>query len=156
MFLSSTTIFTRHFVACALLRPELCRYRTIVTMSDIETRRKIAMDTLSRTESIIASTPGASAESHFITPSAEADDYRNPLPPLERSSCPKYPPTTVTLDGRDSFVCARDIVRARPTARVAVLNLASDERRAGGWLEYLTRTQVCSPSLSRMVIHRRK
>ncbi|KZV69262.1 hypothetical protein PENSPDRAFT_633246 [Peniophora sp. CONT] len=110
-------------------------------MSDTEARRRIAMDTLARTEMIIASTPGASADSRFIAPPPDTTDYRNPLPPLNPSACPRHPPTSVYVDGRDSFVCARDILRTKPTARVAVLNLASDERRAGGWLDYLTRTQ---------------
>ncbi|VDC03313.1 unnamed protein product [Peniophora sp. CBMAI 1063] len=85
--------------------------------------------------------PGASTESRFIAPPPDAVDYRNPLVPLDPSACPHYPPAAIRVDGRDSFVCARDILRAEPASQVAVLNLASDERRAGGWLEYLTRTQ---------------
>ena len=139
MLLPSATIFARRYAARALRRRQ--PYNTIA-MSDTETRRKIALDTLARTDPIIASTPGASNEGRFVAPPSDAADYRVPLPPLDPMACPQHPSTTVTVDGRDSFVCARDILRATPTAKVAVLNLASDERRAGGWLEYLTRTQV--------------
>ncbi|KAI0029555.1 hypothetical protein K488DRAFT_56112 [Vararia minispora EC-137] len=113
-------------------------------MSTPERRREIAQDTLYRTPSIISSTPGASDTSIFISPSRDTYNdplrYRNPLAPLERTRCPTFPPTTVRVDGRDAFTCARDVMQDGHE-KVVVLNLASDERRAGGWLEYLTRTQ---------------
>jgi hypothetical protein len=120
-------------------------------MSTPESRRAIANDTIVRTPPIVASTPGASSSSTFIAPPPDTlgdpAKYRNPLPPLDHARCPSLPPTAVRVDDRDAFTCARELVRTGSAfeGRVAVLNLASDERRAGGWLEYLTRTQVRSP-----------
>ena len=94
-----------------------------------------AEDTISRTPEIIAATPGASADSTFIA---------HQLPPLDKGACPNLPPFTVRIEGLDAFTTARKYIRQDPTMRgkVAVLNLASDLYRAGGWRETLCKTQV--------------
>lgn len=100
-----------------------------------------AEDTISRTPEIIAATPGASADSTF---------HAHQLPPLNRDDCPNFPPFTVRIEGLDAFTTARECIRRDPTTRgkVAVLNLASDQYRAGGWRRTLCKTQVrgyCHP-----------
>jgi hypothetical protein len=95
----------------------------------------IAEDTISRTPEIIAATPGASADSTF---------QDRQLPPLNKDNCPNFPPFTVRIEGLDAFTTARKYIQRDPTIRgkVAVLNLASDKYRAGGWRETLCKTQV--------------
>ena len=95
----------------------------------------IAEDTISRTPEIITTTPCASADSTF---------HARQLPPLNKDACPNFPPFTVRIEGLDSFTTARKYIRQDPTIRekVAVLNLASDKYRAGGWRETLCKTQV--------------
>lgn len=95
-----------------------------------------AEDTISRTPEIIAATPGASADSIFHT---------HQLPPLKKDECPNFPPVAVRIEPLDSFTTARKYIQKDPTIRgkVAVLNLASDQYRAGGWRETLCKTQVC-------------
>ena len=96
----------------------------------------IAEDTISRTPEIIATTPGASADSHW---------HDQQLPPLNKDDCPnKFPPLTVRIEPLDAFTTARKYIQKDPTIRgkVAVLNLASDRYVAGGWRETLCKTQV--------------
>ena len=95
----------------------------------------IAEDTISRTPEIIAATPGASADSTF---------HANQLPPLTKDACPNFPPFTVRIEGLDAFTTAREYIQIDPTIRgkVAILNLASDLYRAGGWRDTLCKTQV--------------
>ena len=97
--------------------------------------RTVAEDTISRTPEIIAATPGASADSVF---------HDRQLPPLNRDACPNFPRATVRIEPLDAFTTARKYLQEDPTIRgkVAVLNLASDEYRAGGWVETLCKTQV--------------
>jgi len=94
----------------------------------------VAEDTISRTPEIIAATPGASADSTF---------HARQLPPLNKDACPSFPPFTVRIEGLDSFTTARKLIQLDPTIRgkVAVLNLASDMYRAGGWRDTLCKTQ---------------
>jgi len=94
----------------------------------------VAEDTISRTPEIIAATPGSSADSTF---------HANQLPPLNKDACPKFPPFTVRIEGLDSFTTARKCIQVDPTIRgkVAVLNLASDQYRGGGWRDTLCKTQ---------------
>ena len=101
----------------------------------------IAEDTISRTPAIIAATPGASADSTF---------HAHQLPPLTKDACPNFPPFTVRIEGLDAFTTARKYIQIDPTIRgkVAVLNLASDLYRAGGWRDTLCKTQVREISLS--------
>ena len=97
--------------------------------------KSVAEDTISRTPEIIAATPGASADSTF---------HDRQLPPLNKDDCPNFPPFTVRIEGLDAFTTARGYIQRDSTIRgkVAVLNLASDEYRAGGWRETLCKTQV--------------
>lgn len=102
--------------------------------STSEGRREIALDTLRRTQDVISSTPGASDRSFFIN---------DQLPSLDPTKCPRLQSTKVHVVGTDSYTAAREIIRGFPEAigKTAVLNLASDEKRAGGWMESFTRTQ---------------
>ena len=95
----------------------------------------VAEDTISRTPEIIAATPGASADSTF---------HAKQLPPLNKEDCPNVPPFTVKIEGLDAFTTARNCIQQDPTigGKVAVLNLASDLYRAGGWRDTLCKTQV--------------
>lgn len=97
-------------------------------------RKAIADDTLSRVDAVIESCPSGSLDSTFI-----ADQ----LPALDKDRSPNHPPTLIKVINSDSFTAARDIVKQFPEAKskTAVLNLASDEIRAGGWIETLSRTQ---------------
>ena len=97
----------------------------------------IAEDTISRTPQIIAATPGASADSTF---------HDRQLPPLNKDNCPNFPPFTAKVEGLDTFTTVRKYIQRDPTIRgkVAVLNLAGDKYRAGGWRETLCETQVCT------------
>jgi hypothetical protein len=101
-------------------------------MDELET---IAEDTISRTPEIITTTPGASADSTF---------HDRQLPPLNKDDCPNFPQFAVRIEGLDAFTTARKYIQRDSTTRgkVAVLNLASDEYRAGGWRETLCKTQV--------------
>ena len=94
-----------------------------------------AEDTISRTPEIIAATPGASADSTF---------HDRQLPPLNNVDCPNFPQFTVRIERLDAFMTARKYIRRDATIRgkVAVLNLTSDEYRAGGWRDRLCKTQV--------------
>ena len=95
----------------------------------------IAEDTISRTPEIIAATPGASTDSTF---------QAHQLPPLTKDACPNLPPFRVRIEGLDAFTTARKYIQIDPTIRgkVAVLNLASDIYRAGGWRDTLSKTQA--------------
>ncbi|KAF8527292.1 hypothetical protein JB92DRAFT_3081493 [Gautieria morchelliformis] len=99
-------------------------------------RRRIANDTLFRTPSIIASTPGGSGSIFYQDANCPALDDSSRLEML-------HGPSRVTVVNADSFTAARSIIRRDPAAlsKVAVLSLASDQRPAGGWLETLSRTQ---------------
>jgi len=102
------------------------------TMDDLQI---VAEDTISRTPEIIAATPGASADSIFHT---------RQLPPLNKDACPNFPQFAVRIEDLDAFTTARNYIRQDPTIRgkLAVLNLASDQYRAGGWRRTLCKTQV--------------
>ena len=97
-------------------------------------RRKIAQDTLERTESVVQLVPGASLDSTFIAAQLSA------LPPLSTHATP----CKVEVVNGDAFTAARQIIHDDGAAqgKTAVLNLASDELRAGGWIESLATTQV--------------
>ncbi len=97
-------------------------------------RSRIATDTLERIEAILHAVPEGSLDSTFI---------KGPeLPPLTKISDEQT--TTISVINSDAFTAARDIMRRFPDARgkTAVLNLASDLYRAGGWTETLSCTQV--------------
>ena len=111
--------------------------------STVAQRQQIAQDTIARSESIIQAhaAVGASSESTFIP---------NQLPSLDPAACPNFPASEVKVVNADSFTVARGIVEESHGAiigkndkvKVAVLNLASDARRAGGWEMTLSKTQV--------------
>lgn len=103
-------------------------------------RRCLANDTISRSLSITSSTPGASLESIF---------HHEQLSALDSTS-DRFPNIKDSMDLRilnlDAFTAAREILKEDPEAegKVAVLNLASDSKRAGGWIQTLSKTQVRS------------
>lgn len=103
-------------------------------MSTHEIREKVAKDTIARSAEIVASVPGASLDSNWI-----ADQ----LPPLPAPATPA-PPCKVQVLNADTFIVARDIMKQNPEAqgKTTVLNLASDQWRAGGWTHSLAKTQV--------------
>jgi len=97
-------------------------------------RQKVARDTIARSASITAETAGASLESIFIS---------EQLPSLHDLACPGITNTELKIVNLDSFSAARNILETDDDAegKVAVLNLASDEERAGGWIYSLATTQ---------------
>jgi len=109
-------------------------------------RQKIAKDTIARSASVLAETPGASPESTFIA---------EQLPSLHDLPCPGTTDTDLKIVNLDSFSAARNILDNYKEAagKVAVLNLASDEVRAGGWTDSLSTTQVCVSYVSIVTFH---
>ncbi|TFK39528.1 hypothetical protein BDQ12DRAFT_681931 [Crucibulum laeve] len=111
---------------------------TTVRATSLAGRQIIANDTVARSESIVAEnlSEGASLDSIFIP---------KQLPALDASALPNstYQPSDIAVVNSDSFTCARKVMEKYPEARgkTAVLNLASDERPAGGWIASLSRTQ---------------
>ena len=65
----------------------------------------------------------------------------DPLPALDPIDVPEV---KIEVVDSDSFTAARRLIQDDPEAKgkTAVLNLASDEIRAGGWLVSLSKTQV--------------
>ena len=100
-------------------------------------RKKIAKDTIARSASITAETAGASLESTFIP---------KQLPALDDLTCPGFTSTDLKVVNLDSFSAARNLLENYKDVKgkVAVLNLASDEERGGGWVYSLATTQVRS------------
>jgi hypothetical protein len=105
---------------------------------DLNQRRAIAQDTISRSEAIVRdhAAEGATLDSSFLT--------LDQLPRMDASACPNLPPCGITVVNADSFTAARDIMQEAPEAsgKTAVLNLASDEEPGGGWVISLWKTQV--------------
>jgi uncharacterized protein (TIGR02452 family) len=101
-------------------------------MLDLATRRKICEDTIARSDSIAASTPGGSLTSTFIP---------SQLTPLHkaRSSYPALTLKPIEIHNSDAFALAR--TRYPSSGRVGVLNLASDQQPGGGWRYTLSATQ---------------
>jgi len=99
-------------------------------------RKKIAVDTISRSEAVTQEhvEQGASADSIFIP---------DQLAPLGPSKAPGHSASVVTVVNADAFTIARNIMNDDPDAKgkTTVLNLASDIYRAGGWEEVLSTTQ---------------
>lgn len=96
--------------------------------------RDIAQDTLQRVEAVLHEVPEGSADSTFI---------KEQLPPLPAVSGVTES-VAVRVVNIDAFTLAREIMNRTPDARgkTAVLNLASDIHRAGGWVQTLSLTQV--------------
>ncbi|KAF8998125.1 hypothetical protein BDQ17DRAFT_1328984 [Cyathus striatus] len=100
-------------------------------------RRKIANDTLARAAQVVEthSANGASLDSTFISDQLSA---------LDPASCPNpnWEPSEVTVVNSDSFTAARNIMSdSNAIGRTVVLNLASDEAPAGGWIASMSTTQ---------------
>jgi uncharacterized protein (TIGR02452 family) len=106
-------------------------------LPDLATRRKICEDTIARSDSVTANTPGASLSSTVVDSTTYPD--LSPLDPL----FPDLSLGNVVVVDSDSFACARGMVAASPDLRgkIAVLNLASDEEPGGGWRYTLSATQ---------------
>ncbi|KAF2822075.1 hypothetical protein CC86DRAFT_373269 [Ophiobolus disseminans] len=101
-------------------------------MIDLATRRKVCEETIARSASIAASTPGGSLTSTFIS---------SQLPPLSKSH-PAYPNLTrtlITVHNSDTFALARTLQPKH--GKIGVLNLASDQQPGGGWCYTLSATQ---------------
>jgi len=98
---------------------------------------QLSQDTIARSASITAehAAAGATLDSTFIAAQ---------LPALDQAQCPHAPLSTVALVNGDALTAARALLaECGPGARgaTAVLNLASDIWRAGGWVDSLTKTQ---------------
>ncbi|CAO2658179.1 Nn.00g074390.m01.CDS01 [Neocucurbitaria sp. VM-36] len=102
-------------------------------MLDLATRRIICEDTIVRSKSISASTPGGSLESNFIS---------SQLAPLSKSHT-AYPDLSlnrpVKVHNSDSFALARTLRSQK--GKVGVLNLGSDQEPGEGWRYTLSETQ---------------
>ncbi|KAG6918279.1 hypothetical protein DXG01_015371 [Tephrocybe rancida] len=61
---------------------------------------------------------------------------------MNESSSPGFAEPVIKVVDSDSFTAARDIMRDPAVGKTAVLNLASDEFPAGGWVATLTKTQA--------------
>lgn len=126
------------------LRPRKKPTVVALSASTFAGRKQIAEDTRSRFKIIIKehASAGASLSSTFI------DGQVEPLSPLAESS-DKFPGSTVEVVNSDAFTLARTIIAEDNGAKgkTTVLNLASDEAPAGGWLYSLSKTQVCPNSL---------
>ncbi|GJJ11393.1 hypothetical protein Clacol_005626 [Clathrus columnatus] len=113
-------------------------------MTTREQRKLIAEDTLARINQILQETPHALSESFFFNqitfPPLQINNHSDKTS-LAVISNPGYGPTPVVIEQEDDLVLARKIIHGDASAKVAVLNVASDEEPAGGWLRFLTRTQ---------------
>ena len=100
-------------------------------------RKAIAEDTIARMKGIIKqhAQEGATSSSTFI---------RDQLEPLDPSKSPNAPGSPIEVINSDAFTVARRLISDIPEAKggTAILNLASDEHPAGGWLFSLSKTQV--------------
>lgn len=106
--------------------------------------RIVAEDTISRTPNIIATTQGASAHSIF---------HSKQLPPLDKGDCPNLPQFAVRVIRLDALTTARNSIQKDPTisGKVALLNLAGSQCRAGGWRSAPRRAQVRSISFTTLL-----
>ncbi|KAG5722181.1 hypothetical protein E4T56_gene4763 [Termitomyces sp. T112] len=121
----------------SILSKTLQKFTGTSSKTPLQKRRAVAEDTISRSEVIIRdhATEGASHDSVFFN--------MDELSPLDASSSPNLPTPEIKIVNLDSFTLARGIMRQDVDAirKTAVLNLASDELPAGGWLTSLTKTQ---------------
>ncbi|KAJ3567556.1 hypothetical protein NP233_g6292 [Leucocoprinus birnbaumii] len=105
------------------------------TSSNRKGRELIAQDTLDRIKTVIKERAAEGATEHSTF-------YSEQLPPLQPIAETKAKHPVLILNS-DAFTAARRLLDEHGDAKgsVAVLNLASDETRAGGWLHSLSRTQ---------------
>lgn len=115
--------------------------KTLPSAKTPEGQQLIAQHTLKHTKSVIEehANEGATEDSIFYSEQLPS------LPPLNASKQLGEGRLVLVINS-DSFTAARKLFDEHPDAKgsVAVLNLASDEEPAGGWLSSYTRTQVCS------------
>ncbi|RXW24393.1 hypothetical protein EST38_g1493 [Candolleomyces aberdarensis] len=104
--------------------------------ASLSQRKAIAEDTIARMKGVIKqhAREGATSSSTFI---------RDQLEPLDPSKSPNAPSSLIEVINSDAFTIARRLISEVPEAKgnTAVLNLASDEHPAGGWLFSLSKTQ---------------
>lgn len=86
-------------------------------------RQDLAAETLSHTQRILDSTDAS--EDSII--------YRDFLPALQHAPSDSKP--RVTVVNMDSFTAAQMLLHATPTAKVGVLNMASEKHGGGGWMK---------------------
>lgn len=101
-------------------------------MLDLATRRKICEDSIARSSTIAASTPGGSLASHFVA---------SQLPALERTQAAfrNFPHKPIRVHDSDAFALARNL---QPTeGKIGILNLASSYEPGGGWRRTISKTQ---------------
>jgi uncharacterized protein (TIGR02452 family) len=116
---------------------ELLSYPSCPHLGNIssENDRRICTDTIARSETIAAATPGGSLNSTFIA---------SQLEPLSKSH-PAYPNLILTkpieIHNSDSFELARALSFNGASGKIGILNLASDRERGGGWQYTLSQTQ---------------
>ncbi|KAF8827321.1 hypothetical protein HHX47_DHR5000506 [Lentinula edodes] len=99
-------------------------------------RHAVSRDTIARSTNVTVEleAQGATLASTFIS------DQLPPLPTLSEIPSPK----PVSVVNSDSFTIARRLISDDPhnaTGKMAVLNLASDQRPGGGWDTTLSKTQ---------------
>ncbi|KAJ3996155.1 hypothetical protein F5050DRAFT_1808013 [Lentinula boryana] len=105
----------------------------------LQQRRAVCQDTIARSATITTehAAQGATLDSTFIS---------EQLPPLPStlSGADVHSPKPLLIINSDSFTVARNLIEEDPdnaTGRIAVLNLASDQRPGGGWDMSLSKTQ---------------
>ncbi|KAH8827875.1 hypothetical protein DL96DRAFT_1527695 [Flagelloscypha sp. PMI_526] len=105
----------------------------MAALPDLAERQRIAQDTLAQIPHILESYPTKARESYFIDHLLSLD----PCPHRERQLA------EVSIHNADAYSVARSLLEQNDAAkgRIAVLNLASDERPAGGWETTLATTQ---------------
>ncbi|KAJ5730760.1 uncharacterized protein N7483_005268 [Penicillium malachiteum] len=87
-------------------------------------RRDLARETQNLTPNIIVQTE-ASDESIL---------YQHLLAPIQPNLTTSSSSPRITVQNADSFTAAQRILNAHPTAKVGVLNMASEKHPGGGWL----------------------
>lgn len=110
-----------------------------------EQRQAVAQETLARTPQIINTTNSTT----------DADRYTTLLPPITPDHNAARP--TVTVQNSDSFTAAREILETNPTAKIGVLNMASERHPGGGWLRGAMAQEeaLCFRSTLAATLHRR-
>ncbi|EAU90008.2 hypothetical protein CC1G_05924 [Coprinopsis cinerea okayama7 len=117
---------------------------TSKTSLTLAQRQRVAQDTIKRSPQIIAEHASAGGnEGPLRSATADSTFISEQLPSLDQSKCPNAPESQVQLVNSDAFTAARRLIEEVPEAHgsVAVLNLASDVYRAGGWVQTLSKTQ---------------
>lgn len=92
------------------------------TRPNKEQRQVFAQQTLAATPQIINTTDATT----------EADLYATILPQITPEPNASRP--QVTVQNSDSFTAAGSILETNPTAKIGVLNMASERHAGGGWL----------------------